>query len=376
MKIRLFFMTMVCLIIFPSQLFAINGVGVHVQGKCTNLEAIASTSHLNAVQTSLTSSLKALETAVTRAIKEQTAAMQGTQSSASEMMATANSKAIGVDNTIKTKGTSLEKMIFSGPVYPNNDPCPPMPPSYYLQRVSEDIAIANSQSAALDKNIGEGFGKDNKSDFMPILAAGAKESLEYGFPFSSNVFTDEQMSAWESTRHFLLPDIPTKQYKKMPTKQEMAQHLIDKAKVRELRVLINEPFRQYGLERMATIPAENPYKWAGGSVNKPVTVTFRSKNGQVDYENPVVKEIPANGKISKQALLELIGKRFTSADYLAQLDARDAAGVLKEQMRLDAFNYTVLLDIRNSLIYNNMMTALSVSEEYRYAMDKLERRDN
>ena len=353
-------------LLVPGTAFAV-GVGVMVKGKCRNDIPIASSIQVDVMQASMAAAIMKMELSVVNAIGAQTAALQGAGTSTAGYLARMNAQAAATD--IRNKGLE-EKNNFLSYSIGADGICREDVPGTALIAADAHLNGGNRMFAEQDRNTGQGFftnpntGKPEKpKDPLAISVYRAKQAqvVEQNGQFFTQdpVFTPEQSAAWRQFTDLAMPPMQLPRGV-LSSSSDSAEYKIAETKMREMRTIMTESFRQFGSDRYATIPAGPIYGWAGSGVPRPSTSAPKvNADGSINVKQDPIP-IPDSGLLSKSALLNIIGNKYISEDFLTKLDQLNAAGVLKEQFRLNGYTFMVLLDIRNDLRHGNLLKSIEL----------------
>lgn len=345
-------------------------VGVIVSGdECESSGFIASTEQVAAMQVSIIEKISSLAKEISDTLREQTAALQGAESGMTQMQSKAANARMKSELVAQQKIDNVNRFIYSLP--PDAQCCAP-DASYYFQRAMENIQEANALFAGKERNFGQGI--THNAQLKDFEFAKAALNVEKNGPtFGINMFTKDQFKAWNDLIHVMFSDLQGKRPDNFDPKNAAdARYLIAEARAREARVILTEPWRMYGLNRSAFVPFKEILKWAP-DVNPPMFYETGNEGILGEYLDffkqdktfvPTGRPATKNDDISFEALCEIVGKRFTAASYLKDIDKGDAANATKAQLRLMGYEYLVLNDVRKSLQLNNLLLSMQLIKQY------------
>lgn len=348
-------------VVAPSVLRA-EEPGVMITGDCSSTGGIALEASMQAMQATLSAQLTTFTNKTTQTLKEQTAALQGAASSEADMQNRSANARVKAEIAAQAKLDNVGRMLYD--LNPDAACCAP-DASYYVQRAMENIAEANALLATKARDVGQGVSHNAQEKDMAFANA-ALNVEKNGAILTGSVFSEDQFSAWNDLADIMFSGIKEKRPEGMKmTNGADARYLIAETRARETRVILMEPWRMYGLNRFPQVPFKEILKWAP-NVNPPVIYEVAvDSDGKVGDPSKVTKKVLGeNDNISLEATLDIVGKRFTSGTYLAQVEKGSAADATKALLRLSGYEFLALNEIRKSLMLNNLMLSMQLVGQF------------
>lgn len=342
------------------------GAGVKIEGNCTVTGGpIASSQELNTMQTQIAEAITKMNSDIMSVLKQQTGAMQTSQASQFQAEEQAANTRLAAELNAQEKINSSRNMIN----LPDQGCCSP-DPNYYYAKTREQIEKANGLLAARDRNIGLGI-SENQSEAEKVFANLAKTVLKEGTVLTGRNFTDEQYSAWNDLSQLMFGTPKNKRTSGFGHGQNN-RYDIGEAQSSEMRMLLLEPWRRYGLDRQMGTPSEELLQFAGANIDRPAL--FTASADSKGFINPLAvkaEPIKEGEKISYLSLMDLINSAFMSDDYLNKVGAKDTKAVAFSQLKMMGYEMGALMDIREQLMLNNLYMSMLLIPQYQDLNSKI-----
>lgn len=368
---KIILIIMLCVFCAPATSKAAAYLGVAIDGECCRTPPglnAASAVDMALLYTSIMTQHTLWTERVIQAISAGTKAQQAEDMQTTQAQLQAQAEQREGQTNAEAKIASLNRNIFDTPV----NPCPNSPGQglgYYFNKVGVISEEGIGKAVAFERDIAGGLTEDmNKRDL--ILGELAKNFDKHGFLFPAPIYTPAQNVSAGDAFDLLLPDWKNPRPKNMKSGGiEEAKYLVAEARVRILRQVLAHAWFTLTNERSPSIHAKEIYQFIGPNQNKYAMVdyapTIDSKTGLMKPgTEPRVIEVEENGMVSPRILYEAPFQYYTNTEVLAQIGGKGAAAVLKEDLKLHAFEYKVINEMRKDVQFGNLLKAVSLLYYY------------
>lgn len=315
-------------------------VGSHKEGWCGNFIPILSAAHLARAGAHMNNYILWVNDSITKTIHEQTAILQNTTTSEAETAALSKKEGVMAKMHMEHLNNVAQKRIFTS-LYE----CPnPMGYLHSMGVIQRDITRA--MMSAEDKLVGEGW-PGTPTEQIGLFAGFAMQAKNDLIFFPENkTFSEKGFAAFNAWKFLMLDRmgfIITKEMKG----QDAHVYEINRARGRELRVILSEAMNNFALDKAPIIPAEGILKWMGPYLSRPtISVTIADMPVQgttvgAPQENRV-NLIKQNAELYAM-IVEAAQKNGVDPDLFAALVAQESGGVANAVSSAGAAGLTQLM---------------------------------
>lgn len=344
--------------------------GTNINGCCSTTQPIASALDFSLLYTAIQAEHALWAEKVVKAIMTGTKAEQAAMSGAGSAQAASSNAQMAAKINAEAQAESVKRNVLEVPV----SNCPNQNIGYYFNIGEQMENKALGLMVAEQRNRASGLVEDMTKRDLAIGKLG-KIFDKHGFLFPDMIYTEEQQKSAGDAFDLLLPEWKNPRPKNLtPGGQEEARYIIAESRVRILREVMSEAWYDgLVLERAAAIPAKEIYGFVGPNQEYYTTTTYNTNDEGIFNGTTVQTPIGDNDNISRMILFDAPFKHYTNTIIEANIGGLGAAGVLKESLKLQAYMYRVLNEIRQSVQRGNILLSLSLVPEYEKFVDAVEK---